>query len=92
MVPKDDMCEKLKVQREALQESLSLNFTEHNGVVAAYTNVKNTMEWLLSKETLQKTIMVPKEKLLVYLYIDALPWNGCSGVRSVMGKQQLESN
>jgi len=40
MVPKDDMCEKLKAQTEALQESLSLNFTEHNGVVAAYTNVK----------------------------------------------------
>lgn len=27
MVPKDDMCEKLKVQTGALQESLSLNFT-----------------------------------------------------------------
>ena len=62
MVPKDDMCEKLKVQKEALQESLSLNFTEHNGVVAAYTNVKNTVEWLVSKETLRETIMVPKEK------------------------------
>ena len=74
MVPKDDMCEKLKVQKEALQESLSLNFTEHNGVVAAYTNAKNTVEWLLSKETLRETIMVPKEKLIVYHYIDAFPW------------------
>ena len=54
MVPKDDMCEKLKVQKEALQESLSLTFTEQNGVVAAYTNVKNTVEWLLSKKTLQE--------------------------------------
>ena len=44
MVLKDDMCEKLKVQKEALQESLSLTFTEHNGVVAAYTNVRNTVE------------------------------------------------
>lgn len=44
MVPKDDVCEKLKVQKEALTESLSLTFTEHNGVVAAYANVKNTME------------------------------------------------
>ena len=42
-------CEKLKVQKEALQESLSLTFTEHNGV-AAYTNIKNTVEWLLSKK------------------------------------------
>ena len=67
-------CEKLKVQTEALQESLSLNFTEHNGVVAAYTNVKNTVEWLLGKETLQETIMVPKEKLIIYHYIDAFPW------------------
>ena len=74
MVPKDDMCEKLKVQKEALQQSLSLNFTEHNGVVAAYTNVKNTVEWILSKETLRETIMVPKEKLIVYHYIDAFPW------------------
>ena len=74
MVPKDDMCEKLKVQKEALQERLSLNFTEYNGVVAAYTNVKNTVEWLLSKETLQQTIMVPKEKLIIYHYIDAFPW------------------
>ena len=74
MVPKDDMCEKLKVQKEALQEKLSLKFTEHNGVVAAYTNVKNAVEWLLSKETLQETITVPKEKLLIYHYIDAFPW------------------
>ena len=74
MVPKDDMCEKVKTQKEALQESLSLNFTEHNGVVAAYTNVKNTVEWLLSKETLQETIMVPKEKIITYHYIDAFPW------------------
>lgn len=74
MVPKDDVCKKLKVKKEALQESLSLTFTEHNGVVAACTNVKNTMEWLLSKKTLQETIMVPKEKLLVYHYIDAFPW------------------
>ena len=67
-------CEKLKAQTEALQESLSLNFTEHNGVVAAYTIVKNTVEWLLGKETLQETIMVPKEKLIIYHYIDAFPW------------------
>ena len=73
MVAKDDMCQKLKVQKEALQESLSLTFTEQNGVVAAYTNVKNTVEWLLSKKTLQETIMVPKEKLLVCHYIDAFP-------------------
>ena len=44
MVPKDDMGEKPKEQKEALQESLSLTFTEHNGVVAAYTNVRNTVE------------------------------------------------
>ena len=74
MVPKDDMCEKLKVQTEALQESLPLNFTEHNDVVAAYTNVKNTVERLLSKETLQETITVPKEKLIIYDYIAAFPW------------------
>ena len=74
MVPNDDRCEKLKEQKEALQESLQLTFTEHNGVVAAYTNVRNTVEWLLSKQTLQETIMVPKEKLLVYHYIDAFPW------------------
>ena len=74
MVPKDDMCEKIKEQKEALQETLSLNFAEYNGVVAAYTNVKNTVEWLLSKETLKETILVPKEKLIVYHYIDAFPW------------------
>ena len=50
-VPKDDMCEKLKAQKEALQDSLSLTFTEHNGVVAAYINVRDTVEWLLSKKT-----------------------------------------
>jgi len=50
MVPKDDMREKLKVQEEALKESLSLTVTEHNDVVAAYINVKNTVEWLLSKK------------------------------------------
>lgn len=43
-------CVKSKVKKEALQENLSLTFTEHNGVVAAYTNVKNTVEWLLSKK------------------------------------------
>lgn len=58
-------CGKLKVKKETLQESLSLTSTEHNGVVAAYTNVKNTVEWLLSKKTLQETIMVPKEKFLL---------------------------
>ena len=46
--------EKLKVQKEALQESLSRTFTEHNGVVAAYTNVKNTVKWLLSKNLYRK--------------------------------------
>lgn len=39
-----------------------------------YTNVRKTMEWLLSKKTLQETIMVPKDKLLVYHYTDAFPW------------------
>lgn len=29
MVPKDDMCEKLKECKDALQESLSLDFVEH---------------------------------------------------------------
>ena len=85
-VPKDDMCEKLKVQKEALQESLSLTFTEHNGVVAAYTNVKNTVEWLLSKKTLQETILVPKEN---YLFITTLTHShGCSGASSLQEKQQ----
>ena len=58
MVPKGDICEKLKEQKKALQESLSLTFIEHNGVAAAYTNVRNTVEWLLSKKTLQETIMM----------------------------------
>ena len=50
MVPKGDICEKLKEQKKALQERLSLTFIEHNGVAAAYTNVRNTVEWLLSKK------------------------------------------
>lgn len=59
-----------RYKRRPLQES----FIEHNGVVAAYTNVKNTVEWLLSEKTLQETIMVPIEKLLVYHYINVFPW------------------
>ena len=74
MVPKDDMCEKLKEHKEALQENLSLDFVEYNGVLAAYTNVKKTVEWLLSKESLKETILVPNEKLIVYHYVDAFPW------------------
>ena len=74
MVPKDDMCEKLKECKDAIQESLSLDFVEHNGVLAAYTNVKKTVEWLLSKESLKETILVPNEKLIVYHYVDAFPW------------------
>ena len=64
----------LKERKEALQESLSLDFVEHNGVLAAYTNVKKTVEWLLSKESLKETILVPNEKLIVYHYVDAFPW------------------
>ena len=79
-------CEKLKEQKQALQESLQLTFTEHNGVVAAYTNVRNTVEWLLSKQTLQETIMVPKEN---YLFITTLMHShGCSGVSFLLEKQQ----
>lgn len=54
MVPKGDICEKLKEQKKALQESLSLTFIEHDGVAAAYTNVRNTVEWLLSKKKLYR--------------------------------------
>ena len=68
MVPKDDMCEKLKECKDALQESLSLDFVEHNSVLAAYTNVKKTVEWLLSKESLKETILVPNEKLIGSIY------------------------
>lgn len=74
MVAKDDMTEELKEQKESLQESLSLKFNEYNGVIAAYTDVKKTIEWLLSKETLQNTILVPNGKLILYHYIDAFPW------------------
>ena len=73
MVPKNDMSEKLKECKDALQESLSLDFVEHNGVLAAYTN-KKIVEWLLSKESLKETILVPNEKLIVYHYVDAFPW------------------
>jgi len=65
--------EKLKECKDALQESLSLDFVEHNGVLPAYKNVKNTVEWLLGKEFLKETILIPKEKLLVYHDVDALP-------------------
>ena len=68
MVPKDDMCEKVKECKDALQESLSLDFVEHNSVLAAYTNVKKTVEWLLSKESLKETILVPNEKLIGLIY------------------------
>ena len=76
MVPKDDVCEKLKVKKQALQGSLSMTFTERNGVVAAYRTqmLKTLWNGYLAKKTLQETIMVPKEKLLVYHYIDAFPW------------------
>lgn len=74
MVPKDDMTEELKEQKESLQESLSLKFVEFNGVIAAYTDIKKTVQWLLSKETLESTILAPNEKLIVYHYIDAFPW------------------
>ena len=74
MVPKDDMSEDHKEQKESLQESLSLKFAEFNGVIAAYTDIKKTVEWLLRKETLESTILDPKEKLIVYNYIDVFPW------------------
>ena len=73
MVPKDDMCEKLNCVK-MLFKKVSLDFVEHNGVLAAYTNVKKTVEWLLSKESLKETILVPNEKLIVYHYVDAFPW------------------
>ena len=40
MVPKDDMCEKLKERKKALQESLSFDFVEHNGGLEAYTMLR----------------------------------------------------
>ena len=60
---------KLKECKDALQESLSLDFVENNSVLAAYTNVKKTVEWLLSKESLKETIPVPNEKLIGSIYI-----------------------
>ena len=44
MVPKDDMTEELKEQKESLHESLSLKFVEFNGVIADYTDIKKTVE------------------------------------------------
>ena len=43
-------------------------------MIAAYTDIKKTVEWLLSKETLESTILAPNEKLIVYHYIDTFPW------------------
>ena len=74
MVPKDDMCEKLKEDKQSLQEKLLLDFSEHNGVLAGHTNVKKTVEWLLSKDSMKKTILAPNGKLILYHYIDAFPW------------------
>ena len=56
MVPKDDVCEKLKVKKEALQGSLSLTFTEHNGVVAAYRTqmLKTLWNGYLAKKLYRK--------------------------------------
>ena len=57
-----------------LFKKASLDFVEPNSVLAAYTNVKKTVGWLLSKESLKETILVPNEKLIVYHYVDAFPW------------------
>ena len=83
MVPKDDMCN----NKETLYQRLSHNFTEHNGVVAPYINVTNTVKLLYGKQTQKETILIPKQKLLLYsCIIDAIPW--LRRVTSLLGKHQ----
>ena len=71
MVPKDDICS----NKETLQQRLSHNFTEQNGVVAPYINITNTVRLLHGKQTPKETAMIPKQKLLLYSYIiDVFSW------------------
>ena len=98
MVPKDDICN----NKETLQQRLSHNFTEHNGVVAPYINITNTVGLLHGKQTPKETAMIPKQKLLLYSYIidvfswiqlSTLPLSQCVltwGCVSNLGKQTLK--
>ena len=81
------MSEKLKGCKEALRESLSLYFIKYNGVWAAYTKEEDSVDLLLSKESLKETILVPIEKLIVYHYM-LMHSHGCNGVRFSMRKLQ----
>ena len=74
MVSKNDMVTTLNNAKKNLRDTLDLQFLESSGVVSAVTNVKKTLEWLLSKETLRTAIQVPNDKLIVYHYTDAFPW------------------
>ena len=56
------------------------------------TNVKKTVEWLLSKESFKETILIPNEKLIVYHYVDAFPWMQWSKFfKAISGKEYLTS-
>ena len=60
--------------KKDIKETLELQFIEKDGIVAAYTNVKQTIEWMLGKESLSKAISLPNNHIIIYHYADAFPW------------------
>lgn len=79
-VPKNDMIERLNAIKSSLKNVYDLKYVTYNDTMhmAAFINIKNAIEHLLSKQNMQEAVKTPNDALLVYYYCDAFPWMGWS--------------
>ena len=68
------MEESLKEKSESLKSHFDLQFSEWNGTVVGFTDVQKSLEWILSKKSLQDIVRVSKNSIIVYFYVDLFPW------------------
>lgn len=73
-VPKNDMTQKLNHIKSSLKDKYNLKYSTYNNTMAAFINIRNAIEHVLSKENMQKAVQTPNDALLIYYYCDAFPW------------------
>ena len=82
--------EALKETKTKLKEDIGLKFVHSDNYIAAYTDVEKHIKFLLSQPGTQGALAFPRNKMVIYDYVDEfhyLSWSAfCTGETSIQLK------
>ncbi|KXJ19884.1 hypothetical protein AC249_AIPGENE25278 [Exaiptasia diaphana] len=73
--PKDTIVQCLNSKKQELSQQVNLQFHEQNNeIVVASINVKQYLEYLLTRPGMKNTVPTPNNNIVVYHFTDLAPW------------------